>query len=54
MIGNAVALLGLGGPTAYLCAAVVAHELREHRHRTIAAEPLSPARRPPLTAHQAA
>lgn len=44
MIANAAVLVGIGGPTAYLCAAVVAHELREHRRRTTSAARPSPAR----------
>lgn len=44
MIGNAVVLVGIGGPTAYLCAAVIAHELREHRRRTTTDARPSPAR----------
>lgn len=44
MIGNAAVLVGIGAPTSYLCAAVIAHELREHRRRTTTAARPSPAR----------
>lgn len=44
MIGNAVMLVGIGAPTGYLCAAVIAHELREYRRRTTTADRPSPAR----------
>ncbi|MEV6660630.1 hypothetical protein [Nocardia fluminea] len=54
MIANAIVLLVLGGPTAYLCAAVIAHELRERHRRAAPAEPASTARHIPAADQRAA
>lgn len=44
MIWNALVFLGIGGPTAYLCVSVAAHELGKHRRRATTAARPSPAR----------
>lgn len=51
MIANAAVLLGIGGPTAYLCVSVIAHELRERRAPV---EPTSTSHRDPAADRRAA
>lgn len=53
MIGNVVVFAAIGGPTVYLRAAVVLHELRTRRS-TATAEPLNTTQHAPAADQRAA